>query len=76
MTDHDANTIYAVTGPFRPGEVFVATTPCDENSAPATCPAPDYPPNYLGELNPWTGVITPVTLSGPAPAAQGMLFMP
>lgn len=75
-TDNDANTIYAVNGPFRRGEVFVATTPCDENSAPATCPGPGYPPNYLGELNPWTGVITPVTLSGPAPVTQGMLFLP
>jgi hypothetical protein len=74
-TDNSDNSIYAVTGPFRPGQVFVADTPCDENSAPATCPAPGYPPNFLAELDPWTGVISPVTLVGPAPEAQGMLFL-
>jgi hypothetical protein len=56
--------------------VFVADTPCDENGAPATCPGPNFPPNFLGELDPWTGVISPVTLAGPAPEAQGMLFRP
>jgi hypothetical protein len=75
-TDNSDNSIYAITGPFHRGQVFVADTPCDENSAPATCPAPGYPPNFLGELDPWTGVITPVTLAGPAPEAQGMLFLP
>ncbi len=75
-TDNSDNSIYAITGPFRPGQVFVADTPCDENSAPANCPAPGYPPNFLAELDPWTGVISPVTLSGPAPQAQGMLFLP
>ncbi|MGO9972547.1 MAG: hypothetical protein ACLP01_07035 [Solirubrobacteraceae bacterium] len=75
-TDNSDNSIYAITGPFRPGQVFVADTPCDENSAPATCPAPEYPPNFLAELDPWTGVISPVTLVGPAPEAQGMMFLP
>ncbi len=56
-TDNSNNTIYKVTGPFRRGEVFVAATPCDANNAPATCPAPGFPPNYLGELNPSTGAI-------------------
>jgi hypothetical protein len=75
-TDNSDNTIYEVTGPFRRGEVFAAETPCDENSAPATCPGPGYPPNFLAELDPYTGVLTPVTISGPAPEAQGMLFLP
>jgi hypothetical protein len=74
-TDNSDNSVYAITGPFRRGEVFVADTPCDENSAPATCPAPGYLPNFLGELNPWTGVISPVELAGPAPEAQGMLYL-
>jgi streptogramin lyase len=30
----------------------------------------------LGQLNPATGAITQVHLSGPSVAAQGMLFMP
>ncbi|MGO9957382.1 MAG: hypothetical protein ACLP50_15675 [Solirubrobacteraceae bacterium] len=75
-TDNSDNSIYAIRGPFAPGQVFVADTPCDENSAPAICPAPGYPPNFVAELDPWTGVITPVTLAGPAPQAQGMLFLP
>jgi hypothetical protein len=75
-TDNSADTVNRITGPFWPGTVFVAVTPCDENSAPSTCPAPGYPPNYLGELNSWTGQITPVTLLGPAVQPQGMLFLP
>jgi hypothetical protein len=74
-TDNSDNSIYAITGRFRRGQVFVADTPCDESSAPATCPGPGYPPNFLAELDPWTGVISPVTLTGPAPEAQGMLFL-
>jgi hypothetical protein len=72
--DHDGDTIDAVTGPFRIGSVFVAVTPCDADNAPATCPAPGFPPNYLGSLNPWTGQISrvPVTAS---PQPQGMIFI-
>jgi hypothetical protein len=76
VTDNSAGTVNRIVGPFTPGSVFVADTPCDENSAPATCPGPGYPPNYLGRLNPWTGVITPVALSGESVQAQGMLFVP
>jgi hypothetical protein len=76
VTDNSGDTITKITGPFEPGTVLVADTPCDENSAPATCPGPGYPANYLGELNPWTGQITAVNLSGPAVEPQGMLFLP
>lgn len=31
-------TIDMVTGPFTPGTIFTAVTPCDANDAPATCP--------------------------------------
>jgi hypothetical protein len=75
-TDNSNNTIYQVTGPFQRGDVFVADTPCDANNAPSTCPAPGFPPNFLGKLNPRTGVITRVHLLGPAVAAQGMLYLP
>lgn len=74
-TDNSANTVNEITGPFVRGEVFVADTPCDASDAPSTCPAPGFPPNFLGELNPFTGVITPVDLNGPAVAPQGMLFV-
>ncbi len=69
------DTIDVVTGPFQPGTVFVAVTPCDANNAPATCPAPGFPPNYLGQLNPWTGHISKVSLVGPAFGPQGMVFV-
>ena len=68
-------TIDVVTGPFRPGTVLVAVTPCDADNAPATCPAKGFPPNYLGQLNPWTGHIKRVPVRGPAFGPQGMVFI-
>jgi hypothetical protein len=76
VTDGSDNTINRVVGPFHPGTVLVAATPCSANSAPSTCPAPGFPPNFLGELNPWTGAVTPVPLAGPMLRPQGMLFIP
>ena len=35
-TDNGAGTINRIRGPFRPGSVFVADTPCDENEAPSS----------------------------------------
>ena len=64
-----------VTGPFSAGLVFVAVTPCDADNAPATCPAPGFPPNYLGALNPWTGHISRVPVTGPSLEPQGMIFI-
>lgn len=75
-TDNSNGDIYEITGRFRPGTVFVAVTPCNANDAPSVCPAPGFPGNYLGTLNPYTGQITAVNLDGPAPAAQGMIFLP
>ena len=69
------DTIDVVTGPFPAKSVFVAVTPCDADNAPATCPGPGFPPNYLGQLNPWTGVITKVDVRGPAFGPQGMVFI-
>lgn len=75
-TDNNNGTVDEITGPFQVGSVLAAVTPCDENGAPATCPAPGYPPNYLGLIDPWTGVISAVPLNGPAVEPQGMLFLP
>jgi hypothetical protein len=75
-TDADSDTVDLVTGQFPRGAVFVAVTPCGANGAPATCPAPPmFPANYLGVLNPWTGQIARVTLSGPTLHPQGMAFV-
>ncbi len=73
-TDNGADIIYKITGPFKRGAEYVADTPCDANGAPSTCPGPGFSANFFGQLNPWTGVITRLPISGPAPAAQGMLF--
>ena len=75
-TDNSNDTVNEIRGPFEPGEVFVADTPCDANDAPSTCPAPGFPPNFLGQLNPDTGVITPVDVQGPTFEPQGMLYQP
>ena len=74
-TNNGGDTVEKVTGPFVRGAVYVAVTPCSANGAPATCPGPGYPANYLGRLNPKTGSISPVAVNGPA-VAQGMLFLP
>ena len=76
VTDNGADTVNRIVGLFRPGSVLVAATPCDENKAPSPCPAEGFPANFLGELNPWTGAITPVPLMGPEVHPQGMLFLP
>lgn len=74
-TDNGAGTVDMVTGRFIPGTVFEAVTPCDANGAPATCPGPGYPPNYLGMQDPWTGHIVRVSVRGPAMHPQGMIFV-
>ncbi len=76
ITDHSANTIDELTGPFKRGEVFASVTPCDASSAPATCPGPGYPANYVARLDPFTGVLTPVEVTGTPVTPQGMLFLP
>ncbi len=75
-TDATADAVDLVTGWFRPGTAFAAVTPCDANGAPSTCPAPPaFPPNYLAELNPWTGKLTRVALRGPALTPKGLIFV-
>ena len=74
--DTSAGTIDAITGPFQRGSELVATTTCDASSAPSTCPAPGYPANYLGEVNPTTGAIGHLEVNGATVEPQGLLFMP
>ncbi len=74
--DHDADTIDKISGFWGTGTILAAVTPCDANGAPATCPGPGFPPNYVGSLNPWTGQLTPLALSGPQVEPQGMIFIP
>ena len=75
-TDNVGDAIHKITGPFVKGSELVSVTPCNDNNAPSTCPGPGYPQNYLGQLNPQTGVITPITVHGVPTAPKGMLFLP
>ena len=75
-TDNGADTVNAVGGrPIWPGTTFVAVTPCNANSAPATCPAPGFPANYLGVLNMYTGQIIRVDLRGGVLHPQGLVYV-
>ena len=56
--------------------MYSSVTPCDAGDAPATCPGPGFPDNYLATANISTGVLTPVKLSGPALHPKGMIFVP
>jgi hypothetical protein len=70
------DTVDEIQGSFWPGTAFVAVTPCDANNAPATCPGPGFPANYLGHLNMYTGHIVPVSVTGAKLNPQGMIFVP
>ena len=41
----------------------------------ANCPATGFPPNYLAQLNPWTGVLTRMDVAGPSFGPQGLVFI-
>jgi hypothetical protein len=70
-TDSTNDTVVVVTGSFDGGEPLAVATPCGANSAPATCPAS--PANYLATLNPKTGDVTAVTVTGATFVPQGGL---
>ena len=70
-TDSTNDAVVVVTGSFDGGQPFVVATPCGANSAPASCPAS--PANYLATLNPKTGNVTAVTVTGASFAPQGGL---
>lgn len=76
VTDASADTVEVVTGPFSPGEAFSAVTPCNDNAAPATCPAPGWPANYLAALNLTNGSVTPLANTGATASAKGLAFLP
>jgi hypothetical protein len=72
-TDSTYDAVDVVRGHFDRNDPMVVATPCDENSAPATCPAPNYPANYLATLNEVTGAVTPVAVTGANYVPQGGL---
>ena len=75
-TDSGADTVDAITGPFKPGTAYTAVAPCNANSAPSACPSPPaYPPNSLGTINLKTGEVGTVALNGVV-APKGLIFIP
>ena len=74
-SDDTSDTVDEVSGAFPAHAVLVAVTPCDAANAPATCPGRGFPANYLGSLNPATGQISRVPLSGPNYQPKGLVFV-
>jgi hypothetical protein len=74
-TDATADTVDRASGRFAVGTMYSAVSPCDENSAPATCPAPGFPANYLARVNLRTGALTRVPLNGDTLNPKGMIFI-
>jgi hypothetical protein len=72
-TDSTNDAVDMVTGPFSDGQPLVVATPCDANGAPSTCPTLAFPANFLASLNPWTGQVSAVSISGAPYVPQGGL---
>ncbi|MGC1419454.1 MAG: hypothetical protein WA786_04965 [Acidimicrobiales bacterium] len=72
-TDSTNDAVDVVTGPFVRNQPMVVATPCGANGSPATCPAPKFPANYLAALNPNTGTVTRVLITGSNYVPQGGL---
>jgi hypothetical protein len=47
---------------------------CNANHAPATCPAPGFPANFLGRPDMYTDQILRMSLGGATLRPQGMIF--
>jgi hypothetical protein len=75
-TDASADTLDVVFGPFKVGTMYTAVTPCNANSAPATCPAPGFPANYLGTISLKSGAISKVATGGATLNPKGMIYVP
>ena len=75
-TDASADTLDVVLGVYKTGTMYAAVTPCNANSAPATCPAPGFPANFLGTVNLKTGAISPVKTAGAKVQPKGLIFVP
>jgi hypothetical protein len=74
-TDGANDRVVVVRGPFDHNEVLVNATPCDANSAPSTCPGPGFPPDYLAQLNLWTGQVTALEVTGLGLQPAGLLVV-
>jgi hypothetical protein len=73
-TDAAHDTVDAISGPFLPGDAFVAATPGNANNAP-----PNPGPNFLGSLDLGSGAVSAlnvnVTGTGPPLQPKGLIFV-
>lgn len=74
-TDSTHDGVFVVTGHLAAGTEFAAVTPCNAANAPATCPGPGFPANFLGTVNQFTGHVSKVPVSGAAFNPKGLLFV-
>jgi hypothetical protein len=77
-TDSGADTVDAITGPFKVGTAYTAVAPCNANSAPAVCPvsgSTTYGNNYIGAIDLTSGAVSSLTVTGPV-QPKGMIFVP
>ncbi|MBV8445643.1 MAG: hypothetical protein JOZ92_06980 [Candidatus Dormibacteraeota bacterium] len=74
-TDSTNDRVVVVRGPFDRNEVLVNATPCDAGNAPAICPGPGFPPDYLAQLNLWTGQVTALEVKGLDLQPSGLLVV-
>ncbi len=72
-TDSTNDAVDVITGSFQVGVPLAVVTPCGANGAPATCPGPGFPSNYLASIDPNTGAVTAVTVPGATFVPQGGL---
>ena len=76
-TDSTNDAVDVITGRFSQYLPLAVATPCGANTAPATCPGPGFPANYLATLNQWTGQVTALTIEGvPYVPQGGLAFVP
>ena len=71
-TDASTDGIVAIRGEFATGTAYTAVTPCNANSASATCTTP----NSFGTINPTTGVVAAQPVRGVAFQPKGMIYLP
>lgn len=71
-TDSSADAIVAIRGRFSPDRAYTAVTPCNANSAPATCTAV----NNFGTINPKTGAVAAAAVGGVPFQPKGMVYLP
>ncbi len=74
ITDSSADIVDVLNRHFTPSSPVVAVSPCDAGNAPADCPRPGFPPNYLGTINLQTGTVSPFELGGLEVQPGGLAF--